>query len=424
MLRVDVPDHRRSSEPELIDALRAHDPLALAEAYHRSISAAHACARRLLATSGEIEGLLRAVYTELWSEPPLGEALEAWVRGRCFALAAGHLRAQGRPAASPSTALLLPDLGLPDVRYLDVAERALADLDEAPRMALLLAHDRGVASDRQDAAGAAEALHSALETLAGPEPASETAPEDCDDLPLLADWSLGLVEPLRAAEIAAAVASRPGCAARARTLRRGRRRLEGLPPTPDMGQRILVMVLTGWGGGQWQGPGVGSITGPAVFGGSDEYDPDEPEQDEPTEDLTDLPAALAQRAAEEAAGHTAAPAAEPAVEAQSEWAPDPDARPTAALPAPLRDELEPAAPVDDPRVDDPRVDDPWADDVSDSGEPPPAPAADSDVDGSPAGRPAPRPRRGLLGRLTRQALTFVVAALAGAAFVSLVLEFL
>lgn len=414
MLRVDVPDHRRSSEPELLDALRARDPLALAEAYHRSIAAAHACARRLLATSGEIEGLLRAVYTELWNEPPLGEALEAWVRGRCFALAAGHLRAQGRPAASPSAALLLPDLGAPDVRYLDVAERALADLAEGPRMALLLAHDRGVPSERQDSPDAGEALNSALETLAGPEPAGEAPTEACDDLSLLADWSLGLVEPLRAAQIAAAVANRPACAARARTLRRGRRRLEGLPPTPDMGQRILVMVLTGWGPSGGRGASDGMLTGPPVYGGSDDYDPDEVEQDEPTEDLTELPAALAQHAAQ-------APAQAPAQEAappQSTAAADPaDEVVPAPLPAPLAAELQPTAAPDDP----------WADDIPDAGEPPPVPPSDTgagDADEPPAGRPAPRSRRGLLGRLTRQALTFVVAALVGAAFVSLALEFL
>lgn len=420
MLSVDVPDHRRSSEPELLDALRSRDPLALAEAYHRSIAAAHACARRLLATSAEIEGLLRAVYMELWSEPPLGEALEAWVRGRCFALAAGHLRAQGRPAASPSTALLLPDLGAPDVRYLDVAERALADLEETPRMALLLAHDRGVASVRQEIPDADAALSSALETLAGPEPAGEAATEDCADLPLLADWSLGLVEPQRAGEIAAAVAARPGCAARARTLRRGRRRLEGLPPTPDMGQRILVMVLTGWGSSGWRGPSDATVTGPPIFGGSDEYDPDEPEQDEPTEDLTDLPAALAQHAAQQAVQEAPDQGTVPPLEAdpsEAEPAPEPSPAPSmVALPAPLRTGLESAATPEDP----------WADDVPDAGEPPPAPAPEAGVDaeGLPVGRPAPRSRRGLLGRLTRQALTFLVAALVGAAFVNLALEFL
>jgi len=415
VLRVDVPDHRRSSEPELLDALRARDPLALAEAYHRSIAAAHACARRLLPTSGEIEGLLRAVYTELWNEPPLGEALEAWVRGRCFALAAGHLRAQGRPAASPSTALLLPDLGAPDVRYLDVAERALAELAEGPRMALLLAHDRGVMSERQDLPDPGDALTEALETLAGPEPVGEAATGGCDDIPLLADWSLGLVEPHRAVEIAAAVADRPGCAARARTLRRGRRRLEGLPPTPDMGQRILVMVLMGSGPDGWRGDSPGTVSGPAVYGGADDYDPDDPEQEDPTEDLTDLPAALAQHA-DARAGQADDPRPATA-DPGSEVAPAP-------LPAPLAAQMDPPITTDDPWTDDPWTDDPWADDAPDAAAPPPVPAGVTDADGSTAARPAPRPRRGLLGRLMRQALTFVLAALIGAAFVSLALEFL
>lgn len=246
MLLLDLHDHRRDSDAELVGALRAREPLALAEAYHRTVAAAHAVARRLVGTSGEVEALLRAVYTELWEAPPIGEALEGWVRGRAFAIAAGHLRAEGRAPASPSAALLLPDLPRPEVRYLDAAERAIGELAEDERRALVLAHDRGVPTEHQDDLEAGAALHRALEALAGPEPSGDLTGQTagCADLPLLADHVLGLVEPLRAAEVAAAVAAQPGCGSRARTLRRGRRRLEGLPPTPDAGQRVLVTVLS------------------------------------------------------------------------------------------------------------------------------------------------------------------------------------
>jgi len=245
VLLLDLHDHRRDSDAELVDALRARDPLALAEAYHRTVPAAHAVARRLVGTSNEVEALLRAVYAELWEAPPIGEALEGWVRGRAFAVAAGHLRAAGRAAASPSAALLLPDLPRPEVRYLDVAERAIAELAESERRALVLAHDRGVPTEHHDDLTAGAALQRALDALAGPEPGQSGGDAaGCDDLPLLADHVLGLVEPLRADEVAAAIAGRPGCGGRARTLRRGRRRLEGLPPTPDAGQRVLVTVLS------------------------------------------------------------------------------------------------------------------------------------------------------------------------------------
>lgn len=276
MLLLDLHDHRRDSDVELVAALRAGEPLALAEAYHRTVAAAHAVARRLVGTSSEVEALLRAVYAELWEAPPIGEALEGWVRGRAFAIAAGHLRAAGRAPASPSAALLLPDLPRPEVRYLDAAERAIAELAEDERRALVLAHDRGVPTEHQDDLDAGAALHRALDALAGPEPSGGLAGEagDCSDLPLLADHVLGLVEPLRADEVAGAVAGQPGCGSRARTLRRGRRRLEGLPPTPDAGQRVLVTVLSAAPGApatgraaaaaaQGTAPGPGTAPAPA-----------------------------------------------------------------------------------------------------------------------------------------------------------------
>ncbi len=92
MLRTDLPDHRRASEAELVAALRDRDPLALAEAYHRTIPAAHAGARRLLSRSAEVEALLRQVYAELWRSPPDADPLEGWIRSRTFELAVADLR--------------------------------------------------------------------------------------------------------------------------------------------------------------------------------------------------------------------------------------------------------------------------------------------------------------------------------------------
>ena len=244
MLRTDLPDYRRVSEGDLVAALRKRDPLALAEAYHRTIPAAHATARRMLSASSDVEALLRAVYDELWRNPPVGAGLEGWIRSRTFDLGLEHLRRTESAPASPSLATLLPELPRPDVRYLDAAERALAELDDRQRTALLTAHDRGVPTDRQDDEAAASALLSALFALAGPEPGGESADGECN-VSGVADWVLGLLPANRADEVAAAVASSPGCENVVKALRRGRRRLEGLPPTPDMGQRILVVVLAG-----------------------------------------------------------------------------------------------------------------------------------------------------------------------------------
>lgn len=246
MLRTDLPDHRRATDAELLSALRRRDPLALAEAYHRTIPAAHAVARRVLSSSAEVEAVLREVYAQLWSSPPEDVGLEAWVRSRCFATAADDLRERDAAPSSPSLTALLPELPRAEVRYLDAAERALAELDDAQRRALLLAHDKGVPSEEQDAADAGTALADALLTLAGPEPgAAPLDPQLCADVPLLGDWILGLLPPSRAEQVAAQIASRSECGALAKALRRGRRRLEGLPPTPDMGQRVLVVVLAG-----------------------------------------------------------------------------------------------------------------------------------------------------------------------------------
>jgi DNA-directed RNA polymerase specialized sigma24 family protein len=243
VLRTDLSDYRRSSDRELLAGLRERDPLALAEAYHRTIPAAHACARRMLSGSTEVEALLRAVYGELWEQPPTDGALEGWIRSRCFALGGEHLRARGSSPATPSLSELLPDLPATEPRYLDAAERAVSELTPEERRALLRAHDAGLPTHEHGDPDAVNALERALVKLAGPE--GDASDNGCTDLESLGDWALGLVSGELADAISSQVSARPECAERVRMLRRGRRRLEGLPPTPDMGQRILVTVLAG-----------------------------------------------------------------------------------------------------------------------------------------------------------------------------------
>lgn len=262
MLRTEGADYRRSREAALLQGLRAHDPLALAEVYHRTSPAAHACARRLLGSAREAEALLAAVYAEVWDAPPETARLEGWVRSRTFGLGAAHLREHERGPAAPSLALLLPDLPAPDSEPADAAEQLLAGLDEEDRRALLLAHDQGVPAAAQDVADAAAALDRALIALAGPgEGVDDGSSQECSDLEGLPDWVLGTLAADHAARITAAVVDRPACAARSRALRRGRRRLEGLPPAPDMGHRIIATVLAGMHRGS--GAAAPSATSPS-----------------------------------------------------------------------------------------------------------------------------------------------------------------
>lgn len=247
------PDYRRATEPELLDGLRARSPLALAEAYHRSVPAGHAVARRLVGGAGEVEDVLLTVYRSLWATPPeAGTPLEGWVRRATWDAATARLRESGTAPAAPSVAALLPDLPTPEVRFLDAAERAIAELADDERRALLLAHDKGVPAAEQEDPAAADALARALQSLAGPETSSQDRTalheDGCADVAVLGDWCLGLADPAAQAEAEEQMAARPGCAAKGRTLRRGRRRIEGLPATPDMGQRILVQVLMADGG--------------------------------------------------------------------------------------------------------------------------------------------------------------------------------
>jgi hypothetical protein len=231
-------DHRRSTEPVLAAALHLRDPLALAEAYHRTVNAAHACAWRLLASTDEVETLLYRTYRDLW-EHPVDPPLEGWVRHHCFGLGVDYLRGRQQSAASPSTAAVLTELGTPRRPLTGAAEQVLASLDEQARAALVLAHDAGIPTWEQEDPRAGAALDRALLALA-------SADEEGDGgatVPLLGDWTLGLLPTEDAAALESAIADRPHWGARARLLRRGRRRVEGLPPHPDMGQRILVTIL-------------------------------------------------------------------------------------------------------------------------------------------------------------------------------------
>lgn len=235
MSPTDVTDYRQSPTADLLRALEDGDALALAEVYHRTSAAAYACALRLLGETREAEVLLREVYAEVWREPPLEGPLEAWVRQQVFEAGQRRLREQSRPAASPSAALLLRHST--EQTPSDRTERAIAELDDDAVRALLLAHDRGTPTADQRAEKAESALRRALLALGEAEDAG-----DCH-LAGVADWVLGLLGDEEARRVAATVAERPECADLARGMRRGRRKLEGLPPTPDLGQRVLAYVL-------------------------------------------------------------------------------------------------------------------------------------------------------------------------------------
>jgi len=352
------PDYRRADELGVSSGLRQRDPLALAEAYHRTVPAAYACARRLLGSSDDVEALLQTVYGQLWASPPDGAGLEGWVRAHCFELGADDLRSRGAGPTSPSAASLLPDLPAPADSYLDAAERGLAELDSEQRDAVLRAHDQGIPSAQQPAENAAAALHSGLVALAG-QPPERVSGDGCEDLPDLADWVLGLLAPDRAAQVEAAVAASPECGGLAQVLRAGRRRIEGLPITPDMSLRVVAVVLTDdAGGGLGRPPNEIDHLLPHVAATASA----------PESDNNPLPSALDQPASAELLAAADTPAADtPAAESAVQAAPAPAARPEAApperavdentstaatqtqagskpLPASLRQELDSAAP--------------------------------------------------------------------------------
>jgi DNA-directed RNA polymerase specialized sigma24 family protein len=254
-------DHRNSPTAELLAAIAVRDPLALAEAYHRTSYAAHACAIRAVSRREEVEGLLRAVYLRLWQDPPRQAPLEAWVRNQMFTEARAYLQERGRAAASPSTTLLLPDAPSADA-VPDHTERLIAALDDDALRALLLAHDRGIPTADQRSEAAEEGLRRALYALA-----ETDDPQECS-IPRLADLVLGLLDDDEADRVAAA-ASAPACAEELRVLRRGRRRIEGLPPAPDLGHRVVAYAVTTPSTADRAEPVPGELTEPQDQGRAD-----------------------------------------------------------------------------------------------------------------------------------------------------------
>ena len=234
-------DPRSLTDAELLEAVNAHQPLALTEAYHRTVSAAHAVVRRLLNDSDKIEEVLTRVYSRLWAERPTEVPLEGWARAAAWDIGTEVLRRDQLAPVAPSVSDQLSDLPAADSRFVDTAERAINELPDAQRTALLNTHDRGIATVEQEDPRAGEQLVKALVALAG----SDT-PVDGDIVrshPGLADWAMGTASPTTVATIEQAIEDDQALAELSRTLRRGRRRIEGLPATPDMGARILVSIL-------------------------------------------------------------------------------------------------------------------------------------------------------------------------------------
>lgn len=226
-------DHRTTAEDGLLESVRHGDALAFAEVCSRTLPAAHAVARRLVPRAGT-EAVLREVYALLWSDPPRGEILERWVRRRCFDAARALLRETGTPPAAPSAHVLLDDLPPPAPAFVDGTEQALATLDPRVRLDLVRAHDSGMPADGLAGAAAATRGLLALADSAAAVPAGGERG---------AEWVLGLLEPREAAAVAGALAAAAGDLPRA--LRRGRRRLEGLPPGPDVAARLVAATLSG-----------------------------------------------------------------------------------------------------------------------------------------------------------------------------------
>lgn len=231
------------TDGELLEAVNQHQPLALTEAYHRTVSAAHAVVRRLLNDSDKIEEVLTRVYSRLWAERPTNVPLEGWARAATWDIGSEVLHRDQLAPVSPSVSEQLSDLPAPDSRFVDTAERAINELADDERAALLRAHDQGVATVEQADANAAEHLVNALVRLAGAEVDEAVDAELVRKYPGIADWAMGTASPTTVQTIETGIEDDPALAELSRTLRRGRRRIEGLPATPDMGARILVSIL-------------------------------------------------------------------------------------------------------------------------------------------------------------------------------------
>jgi DNA-directed RNA polymerase specialized sigma24 family protein len=245
VLRTDLTDHRGTDDARLLSALADGDAIALAEAYHRTVTAAHACARRMLASPVEIEALMRAVYGDLWEEPPVDAALEGWVRARCFTLGAGYLRQRSLRAPSPSLATFTSGVEAEPHAVSESLEQIISELTEQQRQALVRAHDQGIPTAQQDDPDAGWSLLHALLVLASPLTDDERhAAEMCSSGVALANWTFGLLLPHEASTVPGTAAEPTPCGRLAGVLRRARRRFEPLPPTPDLGHRVLASVLT------------------------------------------------------------------------------------------------------------------------------------------------------------------------------------
>lgn len=239
MPTTDLNAFRWSGEAPLAAGLRAREPLALAEVLTRTLPAGHAVARRLLGTR-DAEALLHTVYAELWAADRVDGSLERWVRARTSELGLAQLRAGGRGPAAASVRVLADDLPEPS-GYADPAERQLSSLRSTDRAALLRAHDLGVSGVEQ---GKPEALTRALLALAEPTDAERISVDAARREPALADLVLGLSDPGEATAAEAGVAADAERSAAVQLLRRGRRRVEGLPPTPDLATRLLAAILS------------------------------------------------------------------------------------------------------------------------------------------------------------------------------------
>jgi DNA-directed RNA polymerase specialized sigma24 family protein len=252
VLRTDLTDHRGTDDARLLSAVADGDAIALAEAYHRTVTAAHACARRMLASPVEIEALMRAVYSDLWEDPPVDTSLEGWVRARCFNLGAGYLRQ--RNLRAPSSSLAAYTSGVEADSHQggnDSLERIIAELTDKQREALVRAHDQGIRTAEQDDAEAGWSLLHALLVLASPLTDDERhAAEMCSSGVALANWIFGLLPPHEASTVPGTAAEPTPCGRLAGVLRRARRRFEPLPPTPDLGHRVLASVLSSGAGRQ------------------------------------------------------------------------------------------------------------------------------------------------------------------------------
>ncbi len=232
-----------NSETALLAGVRERDVLSLVELFHRTLPAVHAVARRMVGDLPHVERLLACVYKELWTAPPEDGPVTAWLRARCFQTATQDLQVRDGVAGTPSTAAVLQQsTSVRSSRSSSPVERTLAEMSDTERMALLLAHDCGVPADDQEPADAATHVTSALIRIAEPD-ADVDASQWQPLYDRVGEWTLGVLSADQADSVAAAVAASDDLAAHAERVRRGLRRLEGLPPSSLTSQRVIAQVF-------------------------------------------------------------------------------------------------------------------------------------------------------------------------------------